>query len=75
MLALNSIQALLGPGTSNLFEIESQARVNLGENYLAIGDKGKAREQLELFYENSKNPEYFWHPSFRYESSLHFFII
>jgi tetratricopeptide (TPR) repeat protein len=60
MLALNSVQALLGPGTSNLFEIESQTRVNLGENYLALGDMETAREHLELVYENAKNPEYFY---------------
>jgi tetratricopeptide (TPR) repeat protein len=57
--ALNSIQALLGPDTPNQFEIESQTRVNLGENNLSIGDMEKAREHLELVYENAKNPEYF----------------
>jgi tetratricopeptide (TPR) repeat protein len=40
-LALNSIQALLGAGTSNLFEIESQTRVNLGENYFLRSETRK----------------------------------
>lgn len=59
-LALKSILALLGPGTSNLFEIESQTRVNLGENYFSVGDMEKAREHLESVYENAKKPEYFY---------------
>jgi tetratricopeptide (TPR) repeat protein len=59
-LALDSIQELLGPGTSNLFEIESQTRINLGENYLMIGDIQKARENLELVYEKAKKPEYYF---------------
>jgi tetratricopeptide (TPR) repeat protein len=58
-LALESIQDLIGPGTSNLFEIESQTRTNLGENYLMTGNLQKAREYLELVYENVKNPEYY----------------
>jgi tetratricopeptide (TPR) repeat protein len=57
-LSLKSIQDLLGPGTSNLFEIESQARINLGEDYLMTGDRKKAQEHLELVYENMRNPEY-----------------
>ena len=59
-LALDSIQELLGPGTSNLFEIESQTRINLGENYLMTGDVQKARENLELVYDNTNNPAYFY---------------
>ena len=59
-LALDSIQEFLGPGTSNLFEIESQTRINLGENYLMTGDWQKAREYLELVYENAKKPEYYF---------------
>jgi class 3 adenylate cyclase/tetratricopeptide (TPR) repeat protein len=59
-LALESIQDLLGPGTSNLFEIESQTRVNLGENHLMMGDLQKAQEHLELVYENAKKPEYYF---------------
>jgi tetratricopeptide (TPR) repeat protein len=59
-LALDSIQELLGPGTSNLFEIEAQTRINLGENYLMTGDVQKARENLELVYDNTNNPAYFY---------------
>jgi tetratricopeptide (TPR) repeat protein len=59
-LALESIKDLLGPGTSNLFEIESQTRINLAENYLMTGDWQKAREYLELVYENAKKPEYYF---------------
>ena len=59
-LALESIQDLLGPGTSNLFEIESQTRVNLAENHLMMGDLQKAQEHLELVYENAKKPEYYF---------------
>lgn len=59
-LALDSILELLGPGTSNLFEIESQTRINLGENYLMTGDIQKARENLELVYEKAKEPEYYF---------------
>jgi tetratricopeptide (TPR) repeat protein len=59
-LALESIQDFIGPGTSNLFEIESQTQINLGENYLLSGDLQKAREYLELVYENAKKPEYYF---------------
>ena len=59
-MALESIREMLGPGTSDLFEIESQTRVNLGENYLLIRDMEKSREQLELVYDNAQNPEYFF---------------
>jgi tetratricopeptide (TPR) repeat protein len=59
-LALDSIQDLLGPGTSNLFEIESQTRTNLGENYLMTGDLQKAWEYLQLVYDNAKKPDYFF---------------
>jgi class 3 adenylate cyclase/tetratricopeptide (TPR) repeat protein len=59
-LALDSIQELLGPGTSNVFEIESQTRINLGENYLMTGNLQKAQEYLELVYENTKKPEYYF---------------
>ena len=58
--ALESIKDLLGPGTSNLFEIESQTKINLAENYLMTGDWQKAREYLELVYANAKKPEYFF---------------
>jgi class 3 adenylate cyclase/tetratricopeptide (TPR) repeat protein len=66
-LALESIQESLGPDTSDLFEIASQTRVNLGENYLMTGDVKKARENLELVYESAKNPAYYlgrtrWYP-------------
>ena len=59
-LALNSIQELLGPGASSLFEIESQTRINLGENYLMTGDLQKARQNLELVHEHSKKPDYYF---------------
>jgi tetratricopeptide (TPR) repeat protein len=59
-LALESIKDLLGPGTSNLFEIESQTLINLAENYLTTGEWQKAREYLEMVYENAKKPEYYF---------------
>jgi tetratricopeptide (TPR) repeat protein len=59
-LALDSIQEILGPGTSDLFEIESQTRINLGENYLMTGDVQKARENLKLVYDNINNPAYYF---------------
>jgi tetratricopeptide (TPR) repeat protein len=59
-LALDSIQGLLGPGTSNLFEIEAQTRINLGENYLLTGDVQKARKNLNLVYDNINNHEYYF---------------
>jgi len=59
-LALDSIEELLGPGTSNLFEIESHTRLNLGENYLMKGNFKKALEYLELVYANSLKTEYFF---------------
>jgi class 3 adenylate cyclase len=59
-LALDSIQELLGPETSNLFEIESHTRINLGENYLMKGNFKKALEHLDLVYANSLKPEYFF---------------
>jgi tetratricopeptide (TPR) repeat protein len=59
-MALESIREMLGPGTSDLFEIESQTRVNLGENYLLTKDMEKSREQLELVYDDSQKPEYFF---------------
>ena len=57
-LALDSIQELLGPGTSDLFEMHSQTHINLAENYLMTGDVQKARENLKLVYENINNPAY-----------------
>ena len=59
-LALDSIEELLGPETSNLFEIESHTRLNLGENYLMKGNFKKAFEYLELVYANSLKSEYFF---------------
>ncbi|MDH3875983.1 MAG: hypothetical protein OET07_17720, partial [Desulfobacteraceae bacterium] len=59
-LALASIQDFLGPDASSLFEIESHTQINLGENYLTSGDLQKAREHLELVYENAKKPEYYF---------------
>jgi tetratricopeptide (TPR) repeat protein len=59
-LALDSIQELLSPETSNLFEIESHTRINLGENYLMKGNFKKALEHLELVYANSLKSEYFF---------------
>jgi hypothetical protein len=59
-LALESIRDFLGPGTSRLFEIESQTRINLGENYLMKGEFKKALEHLDLVYANSLKPEYFF---------------
>ena len=59
-LALESIQDFLGPYTSSLFEIESHTQINLGENYLVSGYLQKAREHLELVYENAKKPEYYF---------------
>jgi len=66
-LALDSIQGSLWPGASDFFEIESQTRVNLGENYLMTGDRKKARENLELVYDSARNPAYYrgrtrWYP-------------
>ncbi len=43
---------MLGPRTSNLFEIESQTRVNLGENYLMKGEFQRALEYYESVYQN-----------------------
>ncbi|HEC61684.1 MAG TPA: hypothetical protein ENI27_05455 [bacterium] len=57
-LALESIQELLGPGTSNLFEIESQTRVNLGENHMMKGELQRALEYFESVYEKFQDPEY-----------------
>jgi class 3 adenylate cyclase/tetratricopeptide (TPR) repeat protein len=59
-LALDSIQELLGPGTSDLFEIEAQTRINLGENYLMTGDVQKARKNLNMVYDNINNPAYYF---------------
>jgi tetratricopeptide (TPR) repeat protein len=59
-LSLDSFKELLGPRTSNLFEIESHTRLNLGENYLMKGNFKKALEHLELVYTNSLKPEYFF---------------
>ena len=51
---------MLGPRTSNLFEIESQARVNLAENYLMKGEWQQALEYYEMVYQNVRKPEYFF---------------
>jgi tetratricopeptide (TPR) repeat protein len=59
-LSLDSIKELLGPRTSNLFEIESQTRVNLGENYLMKGELQNALEYYESVYQNVRKPEYFF---------------
>jgi tetratricopeptide (TPR) repeat protein len=57
-LALDSIQDMMGPGTSDLFEMESQTQINLAENYLETRNVQKAREHLELVYGNARKPEY-----------------
>jgi len=59
-LALDSIMDLLGPETSNLFEIESHTRINLGENYLMKRNFENALDHLELVHANSQKPEYFF---------------
>jgi tetratricopeptide (TPR) repeat protein len=59
-LSLDSIKEMLGPRTSNLFEIESQTRVNLGENYLMKGELQQALEYYEIVYQNVHKPEYFF---------------
>jgi class 3 adenylate cyclase/tetratricopeptide (TPR) repeat protein len=59
-LSLDSFKELLGPHTSNLFEIESQTRVNLGENYLMKGELQQALEYFEMVYQNVSKPEYFF---------------
>ena len=58
-IALESIKELLGPGTSTLFEIESQTRINLAENYLMMKKYKKALDNLEVVYNNAQNPEYY----------------
>ena len=58
-MALESIQGLLGPGTSSLFEIESQTRINLGDNYLMLKDFNKALGNYELVYNNARKPAYY----------------
>ncbi len=58
--ALDAVLELMGPETSNLFEIESQTRINLAENHLLRGETEIAREHLDLVYQYSKNPKYFF---------------
>ncbi len=58
--ALEAVRELLGPGTSNLLEIEAQTLVNLGENYFLKREYKKAQEFFYTLYENAKKPEYFW---------------
>ena len=58
-VALESINELLGPGTSTLFEIESQTRINLAENHLMMKKYKNALENLEVVYDNAQNPEYY----------------
>ena len=58
-IALDSIQELLGPGTSTLFEIESKTRINLAENLLMMKKSKEALVNLEMVYNNAQNPEYY----------------
>jgi tetratricopeptide (TPR) repeat protein len=57
--ALDSIKGLLGPGTSTLFEIESQTRINIAENYLMLKEHKSALDHLKVVYNNAQKPEYY----------------
>ncbi len=59
-LSLELVRETFGPGTSKLYEIESQANLNLGENYLALGDLQQAADFLESVYEKREHPDYFF---------------
>ena len=58
--SLTLARDMTGPGTTNLFEMESQTLLNLAENRLLAGDLEAARTHLETVYENAKSPEYFF---------------
>ncbi len=66
-MALDAIMAMFGPGTTHLFEVESQTRLDLAEDFLLAGRCDDALRHLEIVLENTKNPDYCfvrgrWHP-------------
>jgi tetratricopeptide (TPR) repeat protein len=58
--SLQHNRALDRPGDTSVHEADCMARVNLGENHLALGNRRKARDYLESVHRDSKKPEYHW---------------
>ena len=58
-MSLMSTGEVRGTRTSLLSEIDSFARLNLGDIYAMLDDLPRAREYYEQAYENSKNDQYF----------------
>ena len=58
-MSLMSTGEVRGRNTSLLSEIDSFARLNLGDIYVMLDDLPRAREYYEQAYENSKDNQYF----------------
>jgi DNA-binding SARP family transcriptional activator/tetratricopeptide (TPR) repeat protein len=58
--SIEAVEAIVGPGTSNLFEILAQARINLGENHVALGRFEAAEAHLNRVLEDAKRPDYYF---------------
>jgi tetratricopeptide (TPR) repeat protein len=58
--SLEHLRTLDHSGNSSIYEAECQAEVNLGEDYLALGNYEIARQWLEDVRKHSKQPEYHW---------------
>ena len=58
--SLEHLRPLDHSGNSSIYEAECQAEVNLGEDYLALGNYDRARQYLETVRKHSRDPEYHW---------------
>ena len=56
--ALHDVQQVIGPGTTHLFEVIGQSRVDLAEGHLQKDEPDAALEQLEIVYAKRNEPDY-----------------
>ena len=58
-MSLMSTDQVRGVSTAILSEVDSFARLNLGDTYATMGDLSRARDYYEQAYENAKDNKYF----------------
>lgn len=56
--ALHDVQQAIGPGTTHLFEVIGQSRVDLAEGHLQQDEPDAALEQLDIVYGKRDEPDY-----------------
>ena len=59
LMSITSTAEARGSSTSTLSEIDSFARLNLGDVYLTTGEVGRAREYFEAVFQNIGNVDFF----------------